>query len=126
MQHRTLVCLTWLIIITFAGMLRLSNLETRPIHADEATGARILSQRLTGDYQFNPNHFHGPLLSLLTEPLARVRSETIWQSLSIETLRLSSVIAGILLCLSPLLWRGVMGDGGEGGARWQWETQGLS
>ncbi|MBH78528.1 MAG: hypothetical protein CML15_02965 [Puniceicoccaceae bacterium] len=112
MQHRTLVCLTWLIIIAFAGVLRLSNLETRPIHADEATGARILSQRLTGDYQFNPNHFHGPLLSLLTEPLARVRCETIWQSLSIETLRLSSVIAGILLCLSPLLWRGVMGDYG--------------
>ena len=112
MQHRTLVCLTWLIIITFAGVLRLCNLETRPIHADEATGARILSQRLTGDYQFNPNHFHGPLLSLLTEPLARVRNETTWQSLSIETLRLSPAIAGILLCLSPLLWRGVMGDYG--------------
>jgi uncharacterized protein (TIGR03663 family) len=112
MQHRTLVCLTWLIIITLAGVLRLSNLETRPIHADEATGARILSQRLEGDYQFNPKHFHGPLLSLLTEPLARLKNETTWQSLSIETLRLSPVIAGILLCLTPLLWRRIMGDYG--------------
>ena len=112
MHHRTLVCLTWLIIITFAGVLRLSNLETRPLHADEATGARILSQRLVGDYQFNPKHFHGPLLSLLTEPLARLHNENAWQSLSIETLRLSPAIAGILLCLTPLLWRRVMGDYG--------------
>ena len=112
MHHRTLVCLTWLIIVTFASGLRLSKLETRPFHADEATGARILSQRLAGDYQFNPNHFHGPLLSLLTEPLARLRNETTWQSLSIETLRLSPAIAGILICLTPLFWRRVMGEYG--------------
>ena len=112
MHHRTLVCLTWLIIVTFASGLRLSKLETRPFHADEATGARVLSQRLSGDYQFNPNHFHGPLLSLLTEPLARLRNETAWQSLSIETLRLSPAIAGILICLTPLLWRRVMGEYG--------------
>ena len=112
MHHRTLLCLTWLIIVTFAIGLRLSKLETRPLHADEATGARILSQRLAGDYQFNPAHFHGPLLSLLTKPLAQLRNETTWQSLSIKTLRLSPAIAGILICITPLLWRRVMGEYG--------------
>jgi len=113
MTSLILLCLAWLTISLFAGFLRLSHLETRPVHPDEATGARILAERLQGgDYSFDPSHFHGPLLGVVTEPVARLRGESSWQSLSIETLRLSPVLAGMLLVLTPLLWRREMGDYG--------------
>jgi len=113
MHLRTIACLAWLLIIILAGALRLNDLGERPVHADEATGARILAERLEGgDYQFDPKHFHGPLLGLLTEPLARLRGESTWPELSIETLRLSPIIAGMLMVLTPLLWRRQFGDFG--------------
>lgn len=75
------------------------------MHADEATGARILSQRLeSDDYSFDPKHFHGPTLSLSTQPIAAIRSESTWSDLSKGTLRLGPALAGLLMVLTPLLW----------------------
>ena len=113
MHRRTLVLSTWIIIILAAGYLRFTSLEERPIHTDEATGARILADRLeTAEYEFNPKHFHGPLLSFLTVPLAQLKGETTWRNLSMGTIRLCPAIAGMLLVLTPLLWRRIMGDSG--------------
>lgn len=113
MSQRLLIIVTWIAIVILSLTLRLQNLEERPIHADEATGARILARQLVGeDYKFDPQHFHGPLLSLSSQPIARSRSETSWSELSVTTLRLSSVIAGLLVVFTPLLWRRSIGSWG--------------
>ncbi|CAA6689927.1 MULTISPECIES: flippase activity-associated protein Agl23 [unclassified Lentimonas] len=113
MSQRLLTVTAWISIFILSLVLRLHDLEQRPIHADEATGARILAQQLAGeDYAFNPQHFHGPLLSLTSTPIAQSRSEGTWAQLSITTLRLGPVIAGALLIFIPLLWRRSIGTWG--------------
>ena len=93
--------------------LRVHDLGQRPIHADEATGARILSKQMQGDYSFDPQHFHGPLLHRCTAPIARLRGESNWSDLSLTTLRLSPVAAGVLMVLTPLFWRRELGAWGS-------------
>ncbi|MEM1223077.1 MAG: flippase activity-associated protein Agl23 [Verrucomicrobiota bacterium] len=105
MPHRFFIVFTWLVIIGVGLVLRLNDLADRPMHADEATGARILADRLEGNgYSFNPNHFHGPTLSLSSLPLTQINEESSWPDLTKVTLRISPVIAGCLLILTPLLW----------------------
>ncbi len=105
MPRTYLYALGWASIFTLALFLRLHDLVERPIHADEATGARILAQSIEGnDYKFNPKHFHGPLLQWSTQPIASVFGQNNWHELNLYTLRLSPVIAGTLLILTPLFW----------------------
>lgn len=113
MSQRALIIIAWIGIFILAFMLRHQNLEERPLHADEATGARILAQQINGDtYRFNPQHFHGPLLSLSTLPIAHVRGEDSWAELSTTTLRYQSALAGLMLIATPLLWRRTLGNWG--------------
>lgn len=113
MHQRPLIYVAWIGIVCLSFALRLYDLDERPIHADEATGARILSNQLEGDaYAFNPRHFHGPLLRLTSVPLARARGESGWADLSTSTLRLGPVVAGCLLVLTPLLWVRQFGQAG--------------
>ncbi len=80
------------------------------MHADEATGARILSQRIENNhYEFNPQHFHGPLLSLSSQAISQIAGESSWQTLSKQTLRMGPALTGILLVLTPLLWQRKIG-----------------
>lgn len=110
MPQRLTICLLWFGVLSLGLFLRLNDLEERPIHADEATGARIFSQKLEGKgYTFNAQHFHGPLLSVSTSPIAGLRGERNWSELSLYTLRIGPVIAGILVVLSPLLWARYIG-----------------
>ena len=96
--------------LLFAGglFLRLNTLDERPVHADEATGARILAERLEdGVYRFDPHHFHGPLLTAAAAPIARVRGETSWLELSAGTLRLGPALFGgltVLLAAGFVRW----------------------
>ena len=113
MSQRCFIYAAWIGIALLALTLRFHDLGERPIHADEATGARILSKQMEGGgYTFNPQHFHGPLLNCSTAPLARLRGEHTWSQLSIVTLRLSPVLAGLLLVFTPLLWRRELGTWG--------------
>lgn len=92
--------------------LRIHQLEARPIHADEATGAHIFAQRVeNANYRFDPTHFHGPLLSLSTWPVAQLYGQRHWQELSLSMLRTGPVLAGLLLVLTPLLWLRQIGHG---------------
>lgn len=105
MRCRWLICLSVLGIFILGLVLRSSGLAERPIHADEATGARILAERLEGNgYEFNPTHFHGPSLSAISVAFTKVAGENDWHSLTVETLRLAPLIAGLLMLLTPLLW----------------------
>jgi uncharacterized protein (TIGR03663 family) len=105
MPKRTFIVIAWTAIILLAATLRLPDLAERPMHADEATGARILSDKLeTGSYQFDPTHFHGPLLSLTTIPLTKLHDQNSWKELEARTLRLQPALFGMLLVLTPLLF----------------------
>ena len=108
-----LVVLTvaWLGVMAAAAWLRLDELAARPFHCDEATGARLLAKRMeTGRPQFDPTHFHGPIQSMLAEPLCRVRGEERWADLTKGTLRLLPAVFGILTVALPLLGRRRWGD----------------
>ena len=105
------VIFCWICLAAAAAFLRFDDLGSRPMHADEATGARITAQRMEGDGgRFDPKHYHGPLLADLAMPLCRLRGEDGWKSMSKTTLRLVPAIAGTLLVLVPLLGRRRFGD----------------
>ncbi|MEX0329971.1 MAG: flippase activity-associated protein Agl23 [Puniceicoccaceae bacterium] len=104
MHQRFLIAFAWIVLALMAVFIRFNNLPERPVHADEATGARILAQRLEeGSYSFDPTHFHGPLLTAAATPVARLRDESSWKELSEATIRIVPALAGSLLVLTPLL-----------------------
>lgn len=117
MQRRIFIGIAWIAVMALALWLRIDDLEARPIHADEATGAYFLAQRLENSgYRFDPTHFHGPLLSLSSTPIAKIFGQHYWQELSLGTLRLGPVLAGLLMTLTPLLWLRRIGPGAALGA----------
>jgi uncharacterized protein (TIGR03663 family) len=102
----------WVGVFMLGVYLRFDGLSKRPFHADEATGARITAARMElGDYQFDPKHYHGPLLSGLAIPISKLRGEATWQELTKCTLRLLPALAGSMLVLVPWFWRRRFGDG---------------
>jgi len=110
-MKRSALIACWISVVIAGIFLRFDQLSQRPFHADEATGARITASRMTsGDYKFDPIHYHGPLLSSLAIPLCEWKGEDVWPELTKHTLRLVPAIAGSLLLLVPLLWRKRFGD----------------
>ena len=106
-----LIIFCWVAVIGTGLFLRFDQLAKRPFHADEATGARITAARLqSGDYHFDPVHYHGPVLSSLAMPLCGWKGEDSWQEMTKLTPRLVPAIAGSLLMLVPLFWRRRFGD----------------
>lgn len=112
LEKRSVIHLVaWLGVLAVAAFLRFNDLASRPVHCDEATGARLLAKRMeTGRPQFDPTHFHGPLQSLMAEPVCRLRGETTWPSLTRTTLRMVPASVGLLTVMLPLLWRRRFGD----------------
>ena len=113
MRKGITIALAWCGIVLLAAFLRLDDLGKRPMHNDESTGAKILSLRLeSGDYLFDPTHFHGPLFSQTTVPIAWIAGQHSGQELSKKTVRWQPVIAGMLLVMVPLLWTRRIGPWG--------------
>lgn len=113
MHQRPLIAFAWIVVVAMGVFVRFSDLADRPMHADEATGARILAQRLEdGSYAFDPTHFHGPLLTAAAKPVARLRGEDSWRGLTEATVRIIPALAGSLLILAPLLFRRWLGNPG--------------
>ena len=105
MFRRAAFCTVWIGLIALGAWLRFHDLARAPVHADEATGARIASERIEGGrYEFNPHHFHGPWLSYSAQWIAKWRKENEWADLTIITLRSGAAFAGLALLLCPLLW----------------------
>jgi uncharacterized protein (TIGR03663 family) len=112
LTRKALIIACWIAVIGAGAFLRFDQLSKRPFHADEATGARLASARMeSGDYRFDPLHYHGPTLSAFTVPLCRLAGENRWQEMTKTTPRLLTAAAGTLLLLVPLLWRRRFGDG---------------
>jgi uncharacterized protein (TIGR03663 family) len=100
------------LILVLAFLLRFNGIGDSPMHADEATGARILSNRLEQtDYKFDPTHFHGPLLTAVTVPIARGQGECDWVGLRASTLRWVSAWSGCFVVAFMLFWWKSLGGG---------------
>lgn len=110
MKHAFIIA-CWMIVAAIGAFLRFDDLSARPLHADEATGARITARRMeTGGANFDPKHYHGPLLADLAMPMCRARSEDGWRGMTKFTLRLVPAIVGMLLVMLPLAGRRRIGD----------------
>lgn len=110
-MKRSLLIVGWIGVVVTAVFLRFDDLGARPMHADEATGARITAERLKGGGEFNPSHYHGPVLADLAGMVSVARGEETWSELTELSLRLVTATAGLLLVLLPLLVRKRYGDG---------------
>ena len=88
------------LIVAAAFWLRTTELDRRPMHADEANQAVKLGELLdTGRYTYDPHDHHGPTLYYLAVPLAWARGESSLAELSETTVRLSPAFAGTLAVL---------------------------
>ena len=59
-----------LFLILLAIPLRWNNLSLRPFHADESVQAiKYRAYQQTGEYRYDPNEYHGPLLNYVTAPI---------------------------------------------------------
>ena len=70
------------------------------MHTDEAVNAYIVGQELAGEaFTYDPRDRHGPALTALAVPLARMRGAKSFSELTESELRLTSVVAGSLTIL---------------------------
>jgi uncharacterized protein (TIGR03663 family) len=112
LTRNALIIACWIAVTVTGAFLRFDQLSKRPFHADEATGARITSARMaSGDYHFDPLHYHGPTLSSFAIPIYKLHGESRWQEMTKTPPRVLTALAGTLLVLVPLLWRRRFGDG---------------
>ena len=108
-QHRALRCvgLGFLVLGTW---LRISDLETRPMHLDEAIQADLLGRLLDdGDYEYNREDFHGPVLLYSALPVAWLNKATSHLALTEKVLRTVPVLYGIGLLVLILFARRFLG-----------------
>ncbi|GAA5484138.1 flippase activity-associated protein Agl23 [Haloferula sargassicola] len=93
----------WILVLALAGALRFHDLGQRPLHADEATGARITGRALEGQgYRFDPTHYHGPVLHRLGQLASLAAGHRRWADMEITPLRAVTAGAGLLTVALPL------------------------
>jgi uncharacterized protein (TIGR03663 family) len=90
----------FLLVALLGLLLRLPQLEARPMHTDEAVNAYIVGQLLAGgNYTYDPQDRHGPTLAALALPLARIQGAKKFPDLTESELRLTTVLAGTVTIL---------------------------
>ncbi len=93
-----------------AGLaLRLTRLDARPMHHDEANQALKFGALLErGEYAYDAHDHHGPTLYYLTLPAAMLRGQTTLASLDERTLRgVTATFGAATILLLPLLSAGI-------------------
>ena len=111
-MKNALIIIGWLLVLALAAALRFYGISDRPLHADEATGARITARMMeSDDYRFDPKHYHGPTLGLVGGAAASLAGSEGWRDLRIGPLRVVTSTAGLLLVALPLLARRRFGNG---------------
>jgi uncharacterized protein (TIGR03663 family) len=87
-------------VALFGLALRLSQLEIRPMHTDEAVNAYIVGQVLAGQkYAYDPQDRHGPALVALALPLVRMQGAEAFAELTETELRHVPVLTGTVTIL---------------------------
>ena len=113
-------------LVLLALAVRLPWLAERPLHTDEAVNAYLIGRVLDGErYVYDPQDRHGPALYALTLPLVRAAGEKSFVALRLETLRLGSVICGVLTILLLLGLAAETGPGAAGLAALLWALAAL-
>jgi uncharacterized protein (TIGR03663 family) len=91
-------------VLILAVALRISRLDIRPMHGDEAVHAYRFGQLLeANNYRYDPTEFHGPTLNYFTLIPALLSGQHTYASLTEITLRIVPVFFGLVLVLMPLL-----------------------
>lgn len=94
------------LVIGASVWLRFGALEEKPLHSDESVQGYKTGLLLeSGTYQYDPAAHHGPTLYYLDLPLAWLRGEQTLVELTITSLRLLPVIAGVGLVIASLFLR---------------------
>ncbi len=90
----------FLLIALLGLLLRLSQLDVRPMHTDEAVNGYIVGQLLAGEpFVYDPQDRHGPALAALALPLARIQGAKDFSELTESELRLTTALAGTVTIL---------------------------
>jgi len=93
----------WLafIFVALLGLaVRLPQLGERPMHTDEAINGYIVGQLLSGEpFRYDSVDRHGPALSAIALPLARMQGARSFSDLTESELRLAPVLAGTVTIL---------------------------
>jgi uncharacterized protein (TIGR03663 family) len=99
--------------ILLAAALRLPDLASRPMHADEAVHAEKFGALLEGrGYAYDPSEYHGPTLYYLTLLPAWLRGESRYVEIDEVTLRSVPAVLGVALVAAHLGARGFLGSPG--------------
>ena len=98
------------LIVAGAAAFRLSHLDNRPMHTDEAVHGAKYGKVLEGTYKYDPNEFHGPTIYYLTAPIAFLDgADTLAETTEIH-LRLAPAICGLLIIAGLWLIRDAIGS----------------
>ena len=95
------------IISTILGVfLRFENLDSRPMHTDEAIQAWRLGNLIEGEgFEYLPDDGHGPGLLFLTLPVLWIKSIDDYVGLEEKIIRSAPAIYGSLLIILMLLFK---------------------
>jgi len=100
----------FLIAIVLAAALRLPDLASRPMHADEAVHADKFGTLLEeGHYAYDSSEYHGPTLYYLTLPSAWLQGARRYVEIDEVTLRVVPAVLGVLLVAATLGAKGFLG-----------------
>jgi len=94
-----------LLVLLAALALRFPELDTRPLHNDEAVNAvKVAELWERGRYAYDPDEYHGPTLHYATLPFLSLSGARNSSELGDATLRLAPVVCGAALILLLLLF----------------------
>lgn len=98
-------------VMLVAALVRLSQLDLRPMHHDEGVNGFFLNNLMRTDlFRYDPSNYHGPTLYYFTLPLAKLAEH--FQMLDSRVLRLVPLIFGmatVWLALSLRRYIGAVG-----------------
>lgn len=99
--------------ILLAAALRVPDLASRPMHADEAVHAEKFGALLEGrGYAYDPSEYHGPTLYYLALLPAWLRGESRYVDIDEVTLRSVAAALAVALVAAHFGARGVLGPQG--------------
>ena len=109
MQHvksKALFYSIFIISIILGVFLRFENLDSRPMHTDEAIQAWRLGNLIEGEgFEYLPDDGHGPGLLFLTLPVLWIKSIDDYVGLEEKIIRSAPAIYGSLLIILMLLFK---------------------
>jgi len=110
MYRLPLLILAFMASFALGAWLRLTDLDRRVMHSDEAVNAVITGHIVEGTpFIYNPHDIHGPTLHYTTAAVARLRGITSFDEFDETLVRSVPAIFGLLLIAATFLIRKELG-----------------